>query len=161
MKISLNNTIHKKEVDLVIVNQVENSKKITAKFENSKGEKLILEFELIEEDISDINDFNFFISQNKKIIFYRFIYQWGVINFNKRKLIRKVLDYSIDFPIFSEYPDCFLIEDNSFVETLNNEGKKIDRIPNEEPYNLQEYEDFFELELIGLEKRKIRRKLDS
>ncbi len=73
---------------------------------------------------------------------------------NKR-LKRNVIDYSLDFPFFYLHDNCILIVDDLFAETVTFDGETVDRILNEQPHEIIEFEDYFEFDIIGVEKRKL------
>jgi hypothetical protein len=45
-----------------------------------------------------------------------------------------------------------------FAETVTLDGNTIDRIGNEQPYEVIEFEDYFEFNIIGIGKRKLIKK---
>ncbi|MHC0448067.1 hypothetical protein ACWA1F_21845 [Flavobacterium sp. 3-218] len=113
----------------------------------------------LHEDNSEVNNFSFVYFKNIDLIFFRFVYQWGIIDLKNRKLKRNVIAGSLDFPFFYLHENCILIVDDLFAETLTFYGETIDAIQNEQPHEIIEYEDYFEFDIIGVEKRKLMKKV--
>ncbi len=118
---------------------------------------LTVKFILNEED-EDLDDFDFVHFESENLIFYRFPYQWGIIDWKFKKLKRSVFSGNIDFPFFYLHNNCFLIVDDLFAETIDFNGNKIDNISNEQPYEIKEFKEYFEFDIIGVEKRKLMKK---
>lgn len=96
--------------------------------------------------------------ENTNLIFFRYVYQWGIIDLKSRKLKRNITDSSLDFPFFYFHENCILIVDDLFAETITLDCETIDRIGNEQPFEINEFEDYFEFNIIGVEKRKLKKK---
>ncbi|SEN81328.1 hypothetical protein SAMN05444671_2164 [Flavobacterium sp. CF108] len=109
----------------------------------------------LNENNDELIEFNFVYFKNIDLIFFRFIYQWGIIDLKNRRLKRNVIDYSLDFPFFYLHENCILIVDDLFAETTTFDGETIDTIVNEQPHEIIEFEDYFEFDIIGVEKRKL------
>ncbi|KOP36150.1 MULTISPECIES: hypothetical protein [unclassified Flavobacterium] len=109
----------------------------------------------LNENNLKLDDFNFVYFKNVNLIFFRFIYQWGIIDLKNRRLKRNIIDYSLDFPFFYLHQNCILIVDDLFAETTTFDGETVDRIPNEQPHEIIEFEDYFDFDIIGVEKRKL------
>ncbi|MCP2027580.1 hypothetical protein L1276_002740 [Flavobacterium sp. HSC-32F16] len=109
----------------------------------------------LNENNDELIESNFFHFKNIDLIFFRFIYQWGIIDLKNRRVKRNVMDYSLDFPFFYLHENCILIVDDLFAETITFDGEIIDTIQNEQPHEIIEFEDYFEFDIIGVEKRKL------
>lgn len=116
---------------------------------------------LLNENNLKLDDFNFVYFNDVNLIFFRFIYQWGIIDLKNRKLKRNVIDYSLDFPFFYLHENCILIVDDLFAETVTLTGDTIHKIQNEQPSEIIEFEDYFEFDVIGVSKRKLLKKKES
>ncbi|MDR6760551.1 hypothetical protein J2Y38_000730 [Flavobacterium sp. 2755] len=116
---------------------------------------------LLNQNNLKLDDFNFVYFKNIDLIFFRFIYQWGIIDLKNRKLKRNVVDYSLDFPFFYLHENCILIVDDLFAETITFDGETIDTILNEQPHEIIEFENYFEFDIIGVEKRKLMKTLQE
>ncbi|SHM55456.1 hypothetical protein [Flavobacterium pectinovorum] len=68
---------------------------------------------------------------------------------------RNIFDRSLDFPFFYLHENCILIVDDLFAETMTFDGDTIDIISNEQTHEIEEYEKYFEFDIIGVEKRKL------
>ncbi len=54
----------------------------------------------LNKDTDEITDFNFYHIENTNLLFFRFVYQWGIIDLKTRKLKRNIFDKLLDFPFF-------------------------------------------------------------
>ena len=163
MEILIKNNIKKVNSESIDINidskELINPKYSIVKFtsKNKLKADLTVKFSLNEED-EEIDDFNFVHFESKNLIFYRFLYQWGIIDWNSRKLKKSIFSVMVDFPFFYMHKNCILIVDDLFAKTVDFEGNKIDKILNEQPHEIKEYEDYFEFNIIGVEKRILKKK---
>lgn len=130
---------------------------IDFEFEEKENQNITGKF-LLNDDVEELTEFNFHHFKNTKLIFFRFMYQWGIIDIEKKQLKRNELDKSLDLPFFYLLENCILIVDDLFAETITLDGESIDRIGNEQPHEITEYEKYFEFDIIGVEKRKLMKK---
>ena len=56
----------------------------------------------------------------------------------------------MDFPFFYFHNNCFLIVDDLFAETVDLQGNEIDRIMNEQPHEIEEFDNYFEFDILGV-----------
>jgi hypothetical protein len=162
LEISITNNIGKtnsENIDITVDSEeLINPKYSIVEFtsKNKLKPELTVKFSLNGED-EDVDDFNFVYFESKNLIFYRFLYQWGIIDWKLKKLKRSIFSGIIDFPFFYLHKNCFLIVDDLFAETVDFNGNKIDHIPNEQPHEIKEHENYFEFDIIGVEKRMLRK----
>ncbi|WP_202703562.1 hypothetical protein [Flavobacterium sp. UGB4466] len=122
--------------------------------EENPKKKLTVKFALNQSN-DELSEFNFVYFKNTDLIFFRYTYQWGIIDFKTKQLKRNIIDKSLDFPFFYLHDNCILVIDDSFAETITFDGETIDKISNEQPHEMNEHEDYFEFDIIGIEKRKL------
>ncbi|WP_343695238.1 hypothetical protein [Flavobacterium sp.] len=145
------------EFDILIPSEGSSDLKVTYvnfEFEEKPNHNITAKF-FLNENNDQLVEFNFFYFKNIDLIFFRFIYQWGIIDLKNKRLKRNVIDYSLDFPFFYLYENCILIVDDVFAETVTFDGNTIDTIRNEQPYEIIEFDNYFEFDIIGVEKRKL------
>ncbi|WP_445455561.1 hypothetical protein [Flavobacterium sp. HNIBRBA15423] len=155
-----NTVLESEKFDIII--PCENSSKLNIsyvdfEFEENSNPKLFTKF-FLNENTDEITDFNFYHIEDTNLLFFRFVYQWGIIDLKTRKLKRNITDMSVDFPFFYFHENCILIVDDLFAETITLDGFTIDRIGNEQPHEITEFKDYFEFDIIGVEKRKLMKK---
>jgi hypothetical protein len=146
--------------DIEISSEISNNLKVLFvdfEFEENLNHNITVKFFLKEND-QEVTDFNFCYFKNINLIFFRFIHQWGIIDLKNRKLKRNITDRSLNFPFFYLHENCILIVDDLFAETITFKGDTIDKIRNEQPHEIAEFEDYFEFDIIGIEKRKLLKK---
>jgi hypothetical protein len=134
-----------------------NFKYVHFQFEENPNLNLATKF-FLNKETNEITDFNFYHIKNTHLLFFRFIYQWGIIDLKTRELKRNVIDKSLDFPFFYFHKKCILIIDDLFAETITLDGNTIDRIPIEQPHEVTEFEDYFEFDIFRDGKRKLMKK---
>lgn len=76
------------------------------------------------------------------ILFFRSLYQWGVIDIKNKSLKRH--EYAHDLPVIYKENDFVLIHDELYAESVRFNGDKIDNVPIDPPYEMKEYEDKIE-----------------
>lgn len=163
MKLTIRNSntdLESENFDIII--PCENSSKqsvsyVDFEFEEKPNLKLSAKF-FLNKNTDELTEFNFYHIRNTNLLFFRFVYQWGIIELKTRKLKRNITDMSLDFPFFYFHENCILIVDDLFAETITLDGDTIDRIGNEQPHEVTEFEDYFEFDIIGVEKRKLMKK---
>jgi hypothetical protein len=62
-------------------------------FEENPNLKLSTKF-FLNSDNDELTDINFYYMENTNLIFFRFVYQWGIIDLKTRILKRNITDYS-------------------------------------------------------------------
>lgn len=162
MKLTILNSDLKSEKFDVLVQGDTNSSNlrptlVSIQIPNEPKLNLTVKF-LLNETTEELTDFNFCYFENTNLLFFRFLYQWGIIDLERKQLKRNELDASLDFPFFYFHQNCILIVDDLFAETITLKGELIDRIKNEQPYEMIEFEDYFEFDIIGVGKRKLMKK---
>ena len=163
MKLTIRNhntDLKSEKFDIIIPCEVSLCQKISYvdfEFEEKENQSITGKF-LLNGDVDELSEFNFYHFKNTKLIFFRFMYQWGIIDIEKKQLKRNELDKSLDLPFFYLHENCILIVDDLFAETITLDGESIDRIGNEQPHEIAEYENYFEFDIIGVEKRKLMKK---
>ena len=163
MKITIKNSdidLESEKFDIVIPCENPSNLKVSYvdyEFEGGLYPKLSIKI-FLNKDTDDLTEFNFYQMKNTNLLFFRFVCQWGIIDLKNRKLIRNITDMLLDFPFFYFHKDCILIVDDLFAETITLDGETIDKIGNEQPHEVTEFEDYFEFDIIGVGKRKLKKK---
>lgn len=99
-----------------------------------KFEWLNFLYRLDEEDFC-------FIPEND-MLFFRSVYQWGAIDVKNKKLIRH--EHAFNCPLITKYDNLILITDELYAESVTLTGERIDNVPIDPPYEVQEFEDRIE-----------------
>lgn len=161
MKITIKNNYDSSQVsekiDVIIPSENSSSLRVSYvdfKFDEYPNHDLAVKI-FLNEDIDELIEFNFCHFKNIDLVFYRFMYQWGIIDLKNRELKRNVFERALNFPFFYLHENCILIVDDLFAETITFDGETIDTISNEQPHEIEEYEEYFEFDIIGVEKRKL------
>lgn len=163
MKLTISNSpdhLESEKNDLIVLCRNSSDLKVTYvdfEFEENPNFKLSAKI-FLNEYTSDVTEFNFCHFKNTNLLFFRFVYQWGIIDLKAKKIKRNTTDMLLDFPFFYLHENCILIVDDLFAETITFDGETIDRIGNEQPYEITEFEDYFEFDILGLPKRKLMKK---
>ncbi|WP_445722461.1 hypothetical protein [Flavobacterium sp.] len=161
MKLTIRNydtDLKSEKFDIIIpCKSLSNVKTSYVNFEFEEKQRMTAKF-LLDKDVKELTEFNFCFFKNTNLIFFRFIYQWGIIDLKNKKMKRNITDMSLDFPFFYLHENCILIIDDLFAETVTLEGDSIDKIRNEQPHEVKEFDDYFEFDIIGIEKRKLMKK---
>lgn len=150
-----------KNCDIVVpcLKSYENYKTSSVLINFSKNKELNISIKFILNNNADkLDAFAFWHTENTNLLFFRLTNQWGIIDLIQKSLKRNSYEPLMDFPFFYLHNDCFLIVDDLFAETVDLQGNKIDRIMNEQPHEIEEFDDHFEFEIIGVGKRKLRKK---
>ncbi|WP_417352873.1 hypothetical protein [Flavobacterium alkalisoli] len=115
-------------VGCTIANIEVESYRLTVKF-------LWFEWHGIEED-------DFFFVEETNMLFFRSVYQWGVIDISNKKLKRH--EEAFDFPFFYKENGFVLVLDELYAESVTFNGDFIDRVPIDPPYEMEEFDDRIE-----------------
>ncbi|QEE48718.1 hypothetical protein FUA48_03760 [Flavobacterium alkalisoli] len=88
----------------------------------------------------DENDFCFIEETN--MLFFRSVYQWGVIDIEKRKLKRHTKAFC--YPCFEKYETFVLVIDELDAESVTFKGDRIHQVPIDPPYEMERFDDRIE-----------------
>jgi len=103
-------------------------------------QSIIVKFEWLDSLYKLSEDFCFIPEANT--LFFRSIYQWGVIDVENKKLTRH--ESAFNCPSITRYNNLILITDELYAESVTLTGERIDNVPIDPPYELQEFEDRIE-----------------
>jgi hypothetical protein len=132
------------ECDIICVEKIENSEKVVAcsivLFETAKNH-LKIKFEW-KEEAENLDETNFVLVPETDMIFFRSLHQWGAIETKTKTLKRH--EYAFNFPYIEHKQSFILIEDELYAESCKLNGDKIDNVPIDPPWEIQEFEDRIE-----------------
>jgi len=133
-----------KECDIICVEKIENLENIVAcsvvLFETAKNH-LKIKFEW-KEAPENLNDTNFVFVPETNMIFFRSVNQWGAIETETKTLKRH--EDAFNFPLIEHKQSFILIEDELYAESCRLNGDKIDNVPIDPPWEVQEFQDRIE-----------------
>jgi len=155
--------LHSENFDIIVPclrsSESYQSSSVQINFNNDHLSNILIKF-IIPNNIEKLDSFNFWHAENTKLVFFRFTnqWQWGIIDLIEKSLKRNSYEPLMDFPFFYFHNNCFLIVDDLFAETVDLQGNEIDRIMNEQPHEIEEFDNYFEFDILGVGKRKLKKK---
>jgi hypothetical protein len=143
MKITIQNLKENEKIhdcDIICVEKNKRLKNIIAcsivSFETDKSQ-LKVKFEW-KEDAEDLEETNFIFVPETNMLFFRSFYQWGAIEMEAKILKRH--ESAFCFPNIEHKQSFILIEDDLYAESCKLNGDKIDNVPIDPPWEVQEFE---------------------
>ncbi|PXY45046.1 hypothetical protein DMB68_10055 [Flavobacterium hydrophilum] len=95
-----------------------------------------------KEKAENLNEINFVFIPETKMIFFRSVHQWGAIEIETKTLKRH--EDAFNFPFIEHKQNFILVEDELYAESCKLNGDKIDNIPIDPPWEVQEFQDRIE-----------------
>lgn len=102
---------------------------------------VIVKFEWVA-DKYELDEDDFCFIPETGVLFFRSLYQWGVIDIKNKSLKRH--EFAFDIPTIYKEDGFVLIHDELYAESVRFNGNKIDNVPIDPPYEMKEYEDRIE-----------------
>lgn len=147
MKITIQNlkeNVNAHDCDIICTEKTQNSESIVAcsivSFETAKHQ-LKVKFEW-KQDMENLEEINFVFVPETNMVFFRSVHQWGAIDMETKILKRH--EEALYFPYIEHKKSFILIEDELYAESCKLNGDKIDNVPIDPPWELQEFEDRIE-----------------
>lgn len=94
------------------------------------------------DSIYELDESDFLFIAETNMLFFRSTYQWVVIDMENKILKRR--EHAFYLPFISKENNFVLIHDELYAESTKYNGDKIDNVPIDPPYEMQEYEDRIE-----------------